>query len=98
MGRLLTDGTFLYSWLASLEEKQQRAAAATFNEEDDSSSAPQSKHAATTWIHCSVGPTLTPGEEEAEEGKQVGSGPPYMISLLTSDIQSALSTPTTARI
>ncbi|TEB37443.1 hypothetical protein FA13DRAFT_907122 [Coprinellus micaceus] len=71
LGRLLTDGTFLYSWLSSLEEKQKRASAANVEDEEGSSKAVTLKPA-TTWIHCSVGPSLEPGEEveEGEEGKQ----------------------------
>ncbi|KAF8160865.1 DUF2407 C-terminal domain-containing protein [Crassisporium funariophilum] len=57
-GRMLSDGTFLYLWLLSLEERQQRANA------DDGLSAPNSK---TTWIHCSVGPTMEAGEAEADD-------------------------------
>ncbi|KAF9528473.1 DUF2407 C-terminal domain-containing protein [Crepidotus variabilis] len=66
-GRLLTDGTFLYSWLSSLEERQKRA----HGEESDSNAvktAEAAAKAATTWIHCSVGPVIEP--EEAEEGEQ----------------------------
>ncbi|KAF6760177.1 hypothetical protein DFP72DRAFT_883444 [Ephemerocybe angulata] len=59
LGRLLTDGTLLYSWLAALEEKQQRASMLS----EDGAKPPS----ATTWIHCSVGPTLDPGEEEETE-------------------------------
>ncbi|KAF8971062.1 DUF2407 ubiquitin-like domain-containing protein [Flammula alnicola] len=68
-GRLLTDGTFLFSWLTSLEERQQRAHA------DDESSGPATATAATakastTWIHCSVGPVVNPGEAEDEKNVQ----------------------------
>ena len=72
LGRLLTDGTFLYSWLASLEEKQKRAAAANV-EDEEGSSKPAALKPTTTWIQCSVGPSLEPGEEveEGDEGKQV---------------------------
>ena len=58
-GRLLTDGTFLYAWLLSLEERQRRATA-------DSSIG--SDTANSTWIHCSVGPKLASGEEETDDG------------------------------
>ncbi|KAG6866202.1 hypothetical protein C0991_007227 [Blastosporella zonata] len=62
-GRLLTEGTFLYSWLSSLEERQKRVAPI------DSSNAPLLQLTpAITWIHCSVGPKLEPGETE-EEGR-----------------------------
>ncbi|KAG6920028.1 hypothetical protein DXG01_010096 [Tephrocybe rancida] len=62
-GRLLTEGTFLYSWLVSLEERQKRATP------NDTNSVPQSPtEAAITWMHCSVGLTLEPGEAE-EEGR-----------------------------
>lgn len=62
-GRLLTDGTFLYSWLTSLEERQKRA---TSNAENV---AQQQSQTSTTWIHCSVGPTLEPGEEEVDRAQ-----------------------------
>ena len=67
-GRLLTDGTQLYSWLETLEERQRRAAAA--NEGDSNS--PLGDTALNTWLHCSVGPKLEPGEEE-EKKVQVGT-------------------------
>ncbi|KAF8995501.1 DUF2407 ubiquitin-like domain-containing protein [Cyathus striatus] len=60
-GRLLTDGTYLYSWLESLEERQQRAI------EDNGQHAAKSS---TTWIHCSVGPQIEPGKEDNDEGRQ----------------------------
>lgn len=59
-GRLLTDGTFLYAWLLSLEERQRRAT---------SESSIGSDTANSTWIHCSVGPKLASGEEETDDGK-----------------------------
>ncbi|KAG5645419.1 hypothetical protein DXG03_006243 [Asterophora parasitica] len=64
-GRLLTEGTFLYSWLASLEERQKRAA-------PDDPIAAQSPHpmSGITWMHCSVGLKLAPGEEEEENRAQ----------------------------
>lgn len=61
-GRLLTDGTFLYAWLVSLEEKQQRANIDTTE---------TSGKAATTWIHCSVGPKAERGELGEDEREQV---------------------------
>ncbi|RDB24794.1 DSC E3 ubiquitin ligase complex subunit 3 [Hypsizygus marmoreus] len=62
-GRLLTEGTFLYSWLASLEERQKRAAP----DAENGGPQPPATPDGTTWVHCSVGPKLEPGEEE--EGK-----------------------------
>jgi len=50
-GRLLTDGTLLYSWLTSLEERQRRATA-----EKDSGG--HQAISGTTWLHCSVGPKI----------------------------------------
>ncbi|KAG6837807.1 hypothetical protein H0H93_016175 [Arthromyces matolae] len=57
-GRLLTEGTFLYSWLASLEERQKRSTA------NDTSYEPQLSTSPATWMHCSVGLRLEPGESE----------------------------------
>ncbi|KAF9460747.1 DUF2407 C-terminal domain-containing protein [Collybia nuda] len=68
-GRLLTDGTFLYSWLTSLEERQKRA---TPNDEQGAQNVPSPsplQSPAMTWMHCSVGPKLEIGEEESDEGK-----------------------------
>ncbi|KAG6813744.1 hypothetical protein H0H92_007696 [Tricholoma furcatifolium] len=59
-GRLLTEGTFLYSWLSSLEEKQKRA---TPNETETGHHSSQAT-SSTTWVHCSVGPKLEAGEDE----------------------------------
>ncbi|KAG5651086.1 hypothetical protein H0H81_009958 [Sphagnurus paluster] len=66
-GRLLTEGTFLYSWLASLEERQKRAAP-----EDPTGDALRSPNplSSTTWVHCSVGPPLAPGEAEDDSRTQ----------------------------
>jgi len=58
-GRLLTDGTFIYSWLTSLEDKQRKAVKEVTAEEDI-----PSVSQALTWLHCSVGPELTQEEEE----------------------------------
>lgn len=58
-GRLLTDGTFIYSWLISLEDKQRKAVKEVTTEEDVPSFSQ-----ALTWLHCSVGPELTHEEEE----------------------------------
>ena len=58
-GRLLTDGTFIYSWLTSLEDKQRKAVKEVTTEEDT-----PSPSQALTWLHCSVGPELTQEEEE----------------------------------
>jgi len=57
-GRLLTDGTFIYPWLTSLEDKQRKAVKEVTTEEIPEASQ------ALTWLHCSVGPELTQEEEE----------------------------------
>lgn len=64
-GRLLTNGTYLYSWLEALEERQQRA---IVTEEDNVQHPAKSS---TTWVHCSVGPAVEPGNDDSDEGKQV---------------------------
>jgi hypothetical protein len=58
-GRLLTNGTFIYSWLTSLEDKQRKAVKDVTTEEEVPSASQ-----ALTWLHCSVGPELTQEEEE----------------------------------
>ncbi|TFK23687.1 hypothetical protein FA15DRAFT_670287 [Coprinopsis marcescibilis] len=68
-GRLLTDGTFVYSWLTSLEERQQRAALANGDGK-------LSSKASTTWIHCSVGPKFTSSGDEVEENRPSGQMQP----------------------
>jgi len=55
---LLTDGTFIYPWLTSLEDKQRRAIKEVTTEEIPDVSQ------ALTWLHCSVGPEFTQEEEE----------------------------------
>ena len=59
-GRLLTEGTLLHAWVISLEERQKRANA------DEDITGHISK-TTTTWIHCSVGQLLEPGEGDAED-------------------------------
>ncbi|OAX33364.1 hypothetical protein K503DRAFT_869599 [Rhizopogon vinicolor AM-OR11-026] len=58
-GRLLTDGTLLHEWLKTLEERQERATSRTqeVSKEDQ----------LMTWLHCSVGPKIEPGESEEEQ-------------------------------
>jgi len=65
-GRLLTDGTFIYSWLTSLEDKQRKAVKEVTPEEEVTIASQ-----ALTWLHCSVGPELTQEEEEEENLSQV---------------------------
>jgi hypothetical protein len=59
-GRLLSEGTLLYAWVISLEERQKRANA----DEDITGYIPKTT---TTWIHCSVGQPLEPGEADIED-------------------------------
>ncbi|KAF4621039.1 hypothetical protein D9613_000362 [Agrocybe pediades] len=68
-GRLLTDGTLLYAWLASLEERQQRADSLAADA-GAGSGAEAKKKESTTWIHCSVGPVMKPGETEEDARAQ----------------------------
>jgi hypothetical protein len=63
-GRLLTDGTFLYSWLTSLEERQKRAALEKGN-------GGQQPASAITWLHCSVGPKIETSDQDDEGAIQV---------------------------
>ncbi|KAG1723036.1 DUF2407 C-terminal domain-containing protein [Suillus paluster] len=58
-GRLLTDGTLLHEWLTTLEERQERASAR-------SQESSKEDHL-VTWLHCSVGPQIEPGESEEEK-------------------------------
>ncbi len=60
-GQLLTDGTHLLSHFAPIEERQEKGA------DDASPDRPQN----TAWLHCSVGPSLEPGEEEDDARTQV---------------------------
>ncbi|KAH9949787.1 DUF2407 C-terminal domain-containing protein [Amylocystis lapponica] len=57
-GQLLADTTSLYSRLASLEVRQRRAARDPYTEGETEQAT------GTTWLHCSVGPSITEGEEE----------------------------------
>ena len=63
-GRLLTDGTLLYSWITTLEERQRRATS-------DEASGTQQPSNITTWLHCSVGPKIESGEEGEDAKTQV---------------------------
>jgi DSC E3 ubiquitin ligase complex subunit 3, ubiquitin-like domain len=65
-GRLLTDGSLLYPWLLSLEERQRQTSA----DEDQSS---KELSGATVWLHCSVGPVMEDGEDDDRGTAQVGS-------------------------
>ena len=59
-GRLLSEGTLLYAWVISLEERQKRA-----NADEDITD--HISKTTTTWIHCSVGQPLEPGEGDTED-------------------------------
>ncbi|KAA1474791.1 hypothetical protein DENSPDRAFT_349233 [Dentipellis sp. KUC8613] len=82
-GRLLTDGTFLFSWLNTLEERQRRAALSRTSsgseplDEDGNETAPVEAPTASTagvmeksFLHCSIGPEFAEGEEEEEAKAQ----------------------------
>ena len=58
----------MYPWLANLEEKQKKASE-TSDDEDEGYGQGHVRKAATTWIHCAVGPKLEPGEEVEESDK-----------------------------
>ena len=76
-GRLLTDGTFIYSWLTSLEDKQRKAVKEVAAVEEEVLNAGQ----ALTWLHCSVGPELVQEEEEENLSQVRTSG--YVVSVTT---------------
>ncbi|KAI0252119.1 DUF2407 C-terminal domain-containing protein [Lactifluus subvellereus] len=72
-GRLLTDGTQLASWLGTLEERQQRAATKGKDEADSLAlSIPPGPSApgSVPWLHCSVGASLSDGEEDGDAQSQ----------------------------
>ncbi|KAF8813740.1 hypothetical protein BYT27DRAFT_7157544 [Phlegmacium glaucopus] len=58
-GRLLSEGTLLHAWIISLEERQNRA-----NVDEGITGLLKTT---TTWIHCSVGQPLEPGEADTED-------------------------------
>jgi DUF2407 ubiquitin-like domain len=59
-GRLLSEETLLYASVISLEERQKRT-----NIDEDMTG--HISKTATTWIHCSVGQPLEPGEADTED-------------------------------
>jgi len=66
-GRLLTDGTLLYPWLVSLEDRHRRA----HSQEGDSwTKESQSQTNMATWLHCSVGPVMEAGENDERGAAQ----------------------------
>ncbi|KAF8496099.1 DUF2407 C-terminal domain-containing protein [Gautieria morchelliformis] len=65
-GRLLTDGTLLYPWLLSLEERQRRA----HSEDHTASKEPSGQLNTLTWLHCSVGPVMEVGEDDERGATQ----------------------------
>ncbi|KAL0577745.1 Pumilio y domain member 6 [Marasmius crinis-equi] len=67
-GRLLTDGTFLYSWLKKLDERQKRASAPEDGGEENADA--NAKSTVASWLHCSVGREIEQGEEELDDGFQ----------------------------
>ncbi|KAI0314069.1 hypothetical protein OF83DRAFT_1138573 [Amylostereum chailletii] len=80
-GRLLTDGTELYAFLAALEDRQRRAATAnadarlagdTDGDPAEATSTSPAPGPATAYLHCSVGPQYAEGEGEGEDHEQTG--------------------------
>ncbi|KAF8327474.1 DUF2407 C-terminal domain-containing protein [Cantharellus anzutake] len=55
-GRLLTNGTKLHGWIASLEERQKRSLVL----------GPKSSEDGGVWVHCSVGPEIPASELDDE--------------------------------
>jgi hypothetical protein len=74
-GRLLPDGTQLVSWLGTHEERQQRATTRGKDDVADPTSllpaATGGASAPVPWLHCSVGATISDGEDEGETQTQV---------------------------
>ncbi|KAI8978717.1 DUF2407 ubiquitin-like domain-containing protein [Trametes punicea] len=64
-GQLLAENTPLYSRIASLEQHKRETAASA--DENDGGSSEQASMPKTTWLHCSVGPQLSEGEEEEDK-------------------------------
>ncbi|KAI9058567.1 hypothetical protein FKP32DRAFT_1659969 [Trametes sanguinea] len=60
-GQILADNTPVYSRIASLEQQRHRTPTGSDDEGDSVKRAISSQ---TTWMHCSVGPQLTEGEED----------------------------------
>jgi hypothetical protein len=71
-GRLLTDGVVFEAWLRALEERQTRAyEEIQDNMKGDAKMKGKGKamdmSRSNMWLHCSVGPKMDEGEEEAEQ-------------------------------
>lgn len=69
-GRLLPNGTLLFDWLVSLEERQKRAYTEDSKDVRGLKGAitPGKGKETTTWIHCSVGPAIDLDEVD-DDGK-----------------------------
>ncbi|KAI0667705.1 hypothetical protein C8Q78DRAFT_1052170 [Trametes maxima] len=65
-GQLLADSTPLYSRIASAEQRR-RTSAIRSTDDTEAVVEETTTSAGTTWLHCSVGPALSEGEED--EGK-----------------------------
>ncbi|OSC97483.1 hypothetical protein PYCCODRAFT_1398693 [Trametes coccinea BRFM310] len=63
-GQILADSTAIYSRIASLDPQRHGTPAGS---DDEGDSAVRATSSQTTWLHCSVGPQLSEGEED--EGK-----------------------------
>ncbi|EIN12802.1 hypothetical protein PUNSTDRAFT_60294 [Punctularia strigosozonata HHB-11173 SS5] len=63
-GRLLPDTTPVHNWLSSTESRHHTETSNEPTSDDSPFSAP------TTWVHCSIGPVLSEGEEDQEKDTQ----------------------------
>lgn len=61
----MTDGTYLYIWLASLEERQKRAKAIEGTDDPVETTANPNTGSNAAWLHCSIGAEETEAETEA---------------------------------
>ncbi|TFK62253.1 hypothetical protein BDN72DRAFT_396135 [Pluteus cervinus] len=69
-GRILTEETLFSSWVSSIEERQKRVPTSPA-EGDEAAQTSAPLGGIVTWMHCSVGPKLEPGEEAEEERPQL---------------------------
>ncbi|KIY53990.1 hypothetical protein FISHEDRAFT_63192 [Fistulina hepatica ATCC 64428] len=69
-GRLLTNGVFLFSWLATLEERQLRSV----SREAEGGASDSKPPIDNIWLHCSIGPPI----EDDKDGDEGANQPPQI--------------------
>ena len=78
----MTNGTLLFPWLNSLEERQWK----TLSKDGVAQGEESTDQSKVTWLHCSVGPVMEIGETDDVDSVQVCYHPVYLLTILSTSL------------